>query len=321
MDLDLELSRMMETSVKELSVPVAVIVAESNRRGRRRKLARRLRVAGAALTVVALAAVGANAGLSTVASKLPAHGPGPVGPAGAGGTANAGVPSLTTSPSPLDSAGSSPGAEFTPMLNMPPASVLGRPSSNDTPAPGSQMPFTPDNVYRALNSMLPVFSRFLKDAQVHPGPLPSGTAGVVMQFVDGSGVTASLEMTMRHSQLVFPKDRRAPADPSDLPFQCTESVLGNGTRTTMGCAYGFLPDGTWEMVESNDAVAPTLYNYRVRVWRMDGTVLEFTEYSGIRDFTGGAEQKNTRSTPPIPLAIWRGVAESQDWRWFTLPKG
>ncbi|MFF0387326.1 hypothetical protein ACFYS8_01375 [Kitasatospora sp. NPDC004615] len=322
MDLDLELSRMMETSVMELSVPVAVIVAESNRRGRRRRLARRLRVAGAALTVVALAAVGANVGLSTVASNLPAHS---AGPAGVG--VGVGVPPPTTSPSPSDGAAASSGTESGPLLKMPPASTLGRPPSSGTSAPKSLQTFTPEAVSETLGAMLPADYRLLKDAVVHPGPLPSGTAGVVMKFVDGTGQTATLEVTMRQSRLVFPKNGQAHTDPSDLPFQCAESVLGNGARTVMGCEYGFLTDGTWEMVESNGAVAPPLYSYRVRLWRIDGTVLEFTEYSGTRDFTGdgetfarGDQPMNARTTPPIPMPIWRGVAESQDWRWFTLPK-
>ncbi|MFF0297634.1 hypothetical protein ACFYST_05190 [Kitasatospora sp. NPDC004614] len=324
MDLDLELSRMMETSVMELSVPVAVIVAESNRRGRRRRLARRLRVAGAALTVVALAAVGANVGLSTVASNLPAHS---AGPAGVGVGVGVGVPPPTTSPSPSDGAAASSGTESGRMLEMPPASTLGRPPSSGTSAPKSLQTFTPEAVFETLGAMLPADYRLLKDAVVHPGPLPSGTAGVVMKFVDGTGQSATLEVTMRQSRLVFPKNGQAPTDPSDLPFQCAESVLGNGARTVMGCEYGFLTDGTWEMVESNGAVAPPLYNYRVRLWRIDGTVLEFTEYSGTRDFTGdgetfarGDQPMNARTTPPIPMPIWRGVAESQDWRWFTLPK-
>lgn len=321
---------MMETSVKELSVPVAVIVAESNRRGRRLRLARRLRIAGAALTVVALAAVGANAGMSTLAANAPA---GDTGPAGTGISPTSGSPSTppaswpsarpsdepSTPPARTGPAERTPTPAYTPMLNLPQAPRFGRLPTTDTPPPSSQHLFSADQVYKTLTTLLPLEYQAIKDAWPHPGPLPGGTAGVVMKYIDGEGVVSSMEVTMRHSQAPFPKDRRAPTDPSDLPFQCAETVLGTGERTTLGCEYGFLPDGTWEMVESNDAVAPNLYNYRVRLWRPDGTVLELTEYSGLRDYTGPGTA-NTRATPPIPLDIWRGVAQAQDWRWLTLTK-
>ncbi|OKJ15773.1 hypothetical protein [Kitasatospora sp. CB01950] len=308
MDLDLELSRMMETSVKELSVPVAVIVAESNRRGRRRRLARRLRIAGAALTVVVLAAVGANAGLNTMAAKAPATNTGPAG---------AVLASPTTSPSPFGSVAPSPDPDHTPMLNLSPAPVLGRPSSNDTPGPDGMAAFTPTQVQKVITALLPAEVGSFKDAGAFLGTLPVGTAGVTLQYVDGDGVVSSLEVMMRHSVAAFPKDRRAP-DPSDQPFHCAETVLGTGERSTQGCEYGFLPDGTWEMVEANDAIVPGLYNYRVRLWRIDGTVLEFTEFNGPRDYVLSAPRK-TRTTPPIPLDTWRGVAESQEWRWLSRP--
>ncbi|GAA2743671.1 MULTISPECIES: hypothetical protein [Kitasatospora] len=56
MNHDFDLSALLEESVQGLTVPVAVIVAESNRLGRRRRLQRRLRL-GATAAVLAGAAV------------------------------------------------------------------------------------------------------------------------------------------------------------------------------------------------------------------------------------------------------------------------
>lgn len=53
-----DLSRLLEESVQDLTPPVAVMLAEGTRLGRRRLLRRRLQSAGAALTVAALGAVG-----------------------------------------------------------------------------------------------------------------------------------------------------------------------------------------------------------------------------------------------------------------------
>ncbi len=73
------------------------------------------------------------------------------------------------------------------------------------------------------------------------------------------------------------------------------------------------------MVETNDALVPGVFSNRVRLWRPDGMVMEFTEFSGLRDRGSepdGARATAPRSAPPIPLQLWRGVAESANWRWF-----
>ncbi|MFJ1792484.1 hypothetical protein [Kitasatospora griseola] len=313
MDLDRELSRMMEKSVEELCVPVAVIVAESKRRGRRLRLVRRLQGAGAALTVVAVVAAGANAALSGTTARTPVSSTGPVG---------AGLPSATD-PAALfgRSPGEgepSPGPERSPASDMSAPSPPGGPPATGTPSSGGLVAFTPAQVSKTLSALLPADLQYLKGAENHPGSLPVGTMGVLVHYVDGAGEAASIEVTVRHSQVAFPKDRNAPVDPSALPFQCAETVLGNGARSVQGCHFDFLPDGTGEMVESNDAPVPGLYSHRISVWRPDGTVLEFTEYNGVRDYTGGKPLK-TRTEPPIPLAVWREVAESPDWRWFAVP--
>ncbi|MFD8593554.1 hypothetical protein ACFV1L_00955 [Kitasatospora sp. NPDC059646] len=304
---------MMERSVKELSVPVAVIVAESSRRGRRRRLARRLRTAATVLTVVVLAGVGANAGLSTLAAQAPSGSTGPAGP---------GASSLAASPSPSatgaeDGAGPLPSPFYSPLLDLPKAPVLGEPGPSRSPSGAMTVKFTPKQVYFTVSGLLPKSMQYLETPQPYPLPLPSGTVGVAMQYVDGSGEPAAIEVTMRHSRLPFPKDGRAP-EPTDLPFQCEETVRGDGTHSVVGCHYGFLPDGSWEMVESNDALVPGVFSNRVRLWRPDGTVMEFTEFSGLRDRAqeGGAQSTHLRTTPPVPLDIWRGVAESTTWHWF-----
>ncbi|MFJ5926221.1 hypothetical protein ACIQF6_26800 [Kitasatospora sp. NPDC092948] len=313
MDLDLELSRMMEESVTELSVPVAVIVAESKRRGRRLRLARRLRVAGAALTVVVLGAVGANLGLSATASRMPAH---TTGPAGAG-VASTGSVEPSGSVEPTGRAESTPTPVRTPMLNLPAVPAVGRSRAAGTPSPDSATPFTPAQVYRTLVAVLPTDVQYLKTPEDLPGPLPAGTVGVVMKYVDGTGEAATVEVTMSRSEAVFPKDGNAPAEP---PFQCAETVMSNGARTVQGCQFGFLADGSWEMVEENDAIVPGLRSYRVRLWRDDGTVLEFTEFNGLHDAADPTGSASNRTVPPISLDVWRAAAESYDWRMLSFPR-
>ncbi|PJN29743.1 hypothetical protein [Kitasatospora sp. CB02891] len=314
MDLDRELSRMMEKSVEELCVPVAVIVAESKRRGRRLQLVRRLQGAGAALTVVAVVAAGANAALSGTTARTPVGSTGPAGAGVASATDPAGLFGRSSG-----QGESSPGPDRSPAFDVSAPPAPGRPSATGTPLSGGLLAFTPAQVSKTLGALLPADLQYLKGAENHPGSLPVGTMGVLVHYVDGTGEAASIEVTVRHSKAAFPTDRNAPVDPSALPFQCTETVLGNGARSVQGCHFGFLPDGTGEMVESNDAPVPGLYSHRVSVWRPDGTVLEFTEYNGLRDYTGGKSLK-TRTEPPIPLAVWREVAESPDWHWFAVPK-
>ncbi|MFE4605073.1 hypothetical protein ACFRKE_29905, partial [Kitasatospora indigofera] len=57
-DLEHELARLLAESVEDLRPPVAVMVAEANRRGRRLLLRRRLKIAGAVAAVGTLALAG-----------------------------------------------------------------------------------------------------------------------------------------------------------------------------------------------------------------------------------------------------------------------
>ncbi|GAA2226435.1 MULTISPECIES: hypothetical protein [Kitasatospora] len=68
MDLEHDLSRMLEESVVGLSPPVSAILDEANRRGRRLRRRRRLQTAAAAVAVVAVAGTGAAFGLRPAAA-------------------------------------------------------------------------------------------------------------------------------------------------------------------------------------------------------------------------------------------------------------
>ncbi|GAA0700809.1 hypothetical protein GCM10010193_64490 [Kitasatospora atroaurantiaca] len=63
MDLEHELTRLLEDSVDGMAVPVHTIVAEATVRGRRFRIRRRLQTAAAALSVAALVGTGAVIGL------------------------------------------------------------------------------------------------------------------------------------------------------------------------------------------------------------------------------------------------------------------
>ncbi|MFB7663388.1 hypothetical protein ACFC1R_05470 [Kitasatospora sp. NPDC056138] len=93
MDLEHDLSRMLEESVVGLTPPLPAILAEADRRGRRLRRRRRLQIAAATVAVVALAGTGAVLGLRPVAAP-PAAGPRP-----------APTPSGSRAPAPFTGAG------------------------------------------------------------------------------------------------------------------------------------------------------------------------------------------------------------------------
>ncbi len=93
MDLENELTHLLEESVDLLSPPISVMVAEGDRLGRRRKLRRRAQAAGAVAVVGALAVTGAVFGLGLrpggTVGLAAARTAGPGTPTVAGGTNDA----------------------------------------------------------------------------------------------------------------------------------------------------------------------------------------------------------------------------------------
>ncbi|RKE22712.1 hypothetical protein [Streptomyces sp. TLI_171] len=294
---------MMERSVEELTVPVAVIVAESGRRGRRRQLLRRLRIAGTALTVAGLAAAGAGVGLPmTGAGHAPAR---TVGPAAIGPSAPDADHTDTPSPAPSTTPSSAP----SPVLPMGagPELTSGWPDGKPT---GYLMEFTPLQVYQTLGAMLPGRTFKLGFGSGYPPVSPDNGSSVDLRYTDDEA-TSAIVMTMSRPMLPFPTDGRAPAVP---PFRCG-TPSGHTGNHQEACFAGYLPDGSWELVELDDSRLPGLYGYRVALWRPDGLVLDFTEFVGVPD-SDGAGHEITRENPPLDLTTWRAVVESSDWSYF-----
>ncbi|MEV7215027.1 hypothetical protein AB0O31_18285 [Kitasatospora cineracea] len=309
-DPDLELSAMMETCVKDLSVPVSVIVAESGRRGRRRQAARRLRIAGTALTVAAIAFAGASAGLPLISAE-PRTGAN-AGPADRTRPLTAPVPAATTSPDP----GPDPAATGTAAtgdrwkpIPLPAAPQLG---GTTTETVGPTLGFTTNSVLKDLDSLMPTYHNRFAPAPGFTADRPAGASTVHLTYADEAGPVA-LELSLRFSKALFPANGTTPA-PELAPFRCG-SNSGTSDNDEESCFSGYRLDGSWEMVAVNDAQVPGLFGYRVVVWRPDGVILDFTEYAGTVT-PKGEPVRSGRYRPPLDLTFWRSVTESPVWNHY-----
>ncbi|MFJ4674943.1 hypothetical protein [Kitasatospora sp. NPDC088783] len=294
-DLDLELSALMGTSVRDISVPVAVIVAESGRLGRRRKAARRLRTAGAALAVAAVAFAGANAGLPLLGTA----------PTVRVGTA----PARQPEPDPSAHAASA-GERWRP-LPLPAVSPIEGGSDRPVTADQAVLAFDSYGVLQELRTAMPVHRNDLSPGTPFKADRQGGST-VHLTYTDAAG-PAALELTLRRTELPFPADGAAPAD-DQLPFRCGHDSGTSGDDEGT-CFSGYRPDGSWELVAANDAQVPGLFGYRVAIWRPDGTVLDFTEYAGTVTPEGEPVHPG-RARPPFTLTAWRSLAESPLWTYY-----
>ncbi|RAJ46243.1 hypothetical protein K353_00620 [Kitasatospora sp. SolWspMP-SS2h] len=295
LELDLELSALMGTSVRDISVPVAVIVAESGRLGRRRKAARRLRTAGAALAVAAVAFAGANAG-------LPLLGTAPTVRAGA-------APARQPEPDPGVPAASA-GERWRP-LPLPVVSPMQNGPDQPVTADRAVLAFDAYGVLQNLRTALPVHRNNLSPGTPFEADRQGGST-VHLTYTDAAGA-AALELALRRTELPFPADGATPAD-DQLPFRCGHDSGTSGNHEDT-CLSGYRPDGSWELVAANDAQVPGLFGYRVAIWRPDGTVLDFTEYAGTVT-PEGEPVRSGRTRPPFALTAWRSIAESPLWTYY-----
>ncbi len=307
---------MMETCVKDLSVPVSVIVAESGRRGRRRQVARRLRIAGTVLTVAAIALAGANAGLPLL-SAAPRTGAN-VGPADRTRPLSAPAPTDPSVPGPSATAARSPGPDPSASpdgdrwkpIPLPAAPRLGSDTAGRTgPTPGSPLDFTTYPVLKDLESLMPTYHNRFTQGTDFKADRPGDASTVHLTYADEAGPVA-LELSLRRSKAPFPANGATPA-PELVPFQCGTNS-GTSDNDEEACLSGYRPDGSWEMVAVNDARVPGLFGYRVVIWRPDGAVLDFTEYSGTVT-PKGEPVRSGRYRPPLDLTFWRSVTESPVW--------
>ncbi|MGW4694202.1 hypothetical protein ACWEO1_17660 [Kitasatospora cineracea] len=324
-DPDLELSAMMETCVKDLSVPVSVIVAESGRRGRRRQVARRLRIAGTVLTVAAIAFAGASAGLPLISAEprtganvgpadrtrplsappaTPATPVTPTAPDTPGTASRSPSPDVRSSPDP---SGSAAGDRWKP-IPLPAAPQLGA-TGTAAGAAGTPVDFTTSSVLRDLENLMPTYRNRFTQGTDFKADRPGGASTVHLTYADEAGPVA-LELSLRHAKAPFPVNGAAP-DPDLAPFRCGTNS-GTSDNDEESCFSGYRFDGSWEMVAVNDAQVTGLFGYRVVIWHPDGTVLDFTEYSGTVT-TKGEPVRSGRYRPPLDLTFWRSVAESPVW--------
>ncbi|MEV7215580.1 hypothetical protein AB0O31_21090 [Kitasatospora cineracea] len=286
MDFDQDLADVLATSVKNLDPPVALIVAESARLGRRHQRARRLRalrVGGTSLAVTAV--LGAALATSQLRDRSAPVPPPPAGPA-------ATAASPTASPSPSE----------------PSPSAL-----------SADAQLTPDAMVKLLSDRLPAGGSFVKYQQPYADHPLSEALGAYLRYDDGRG-TATFELAMYRGVHPFPGGDRAPGV-QDTPFNCDSIPLrpSGPPPGPISCRTRFLADGSWEMVSVTDGGEPSLYRYEVTIWRPDsGDILRFAEYAGTID-ASKHEGTVTRAEPPVPLAQWQAIAESPDWQ-FRVPR-
>ncbi|MFC8722840.1 hypothetical protein [Kitasatospora sp. NPDC057198] len=313
-DPDLQLSSLMETSVKDLCVPVAVIVAESGRRGRRRRIARRLRIAGTALAVTAVALAGADLGLPLIEAG-PRPGIAPAAPPAATASAHPSGPTpgrrgATPSGGPskeADGAGGGTADGVAGPLQLPRLPTLGKPAPGVKIADQDLLEFTDSNVRQNLLEMNPGMGA----VGLHSWPTHAG--GIYLLLSDGKDRQGALELTLRRADRPFPTGSTLLSE-LQSQFRCGRDDAGDAGRQSM-CTAGYLPDGSWEMVEANVNSAYGAYGYRVAVWRPSGLVVEFAEYCGTVDNRGvitGVKQKE----PPVDLNTWRALTESPSWEYY-----
>ncbi|GLW56153.1 hypothetical protein [Kitasatospora phosalacinea] len=330
-DPDLDLSAMMETSVKDLCVPVAVIVAESGRRGRRRRLARQLRIAGTTLAVAAIAFVGANAGLPLLAAHpRPGTGVGPAAPATATGQLAplpTPTPSVDPDPDPDPDPGPSRSATATgadgrrqgKQFPLAPAPVLGTPRPDITAQGAPAVEFTEPSARTDLEAVLSMQQGKISQAYPVKAERGDGASEVYLAYSDkDGGGPVTVELRLGRTELPFPADGGDPG-PGGAPFRCGEDS-GTAGDHAPACLSGYLPNGSWELLEMDDARSTGLYSYRVAVWYPDGTVVDFTEYAGFVN-NNGEPPSYVRAKPPLDPMLWRSVAESPLWTHYAPVEG
>ncbi|GLW68339.1 hypothetical protein Kpho02_06380 [Kitasatospora phosalacinea] len=315
-DLDLELSAMMETSVKDLCVPVAVIVAESGRRGRRRKLVRQLRIAGTTLAVAAVAIAGANAGLPLIeAGPRTGTEVGPAAPAAPLSPTPTPTPSVDPTPRSSPTATGTAGRHQSTKFPLEPVPVLGTTWPNTTSSGASPRQFTEGSVSSDLRWLLAKQNGQVSQAYPVNVDRGDGASAVYLAYADGDN-PVTVELRLGRTELPLPADG---SNPAQLPFRCGKDSGTAGNHST-ACLGGYLPNGSWELVETNDARVTGLYSYRVAVWYPNGTVVDFTEYAGfVHD--NGEPPSYVREKPPIDFLLWRSVTESPVWTYYVPVEG
>jgi hypothetical protein len=147
---------------------------------------------------------------------------------------------------------------------------------------------------------------------------PSKEVGAFFRYDDGHGI-ASIQFALRKEERPFPFRAGQTPGLDAFPWTCTgQPPRPSGPSAgPLSCQTGYLPDGSWEMVQAVDGMPKGLYGYRVSIWRPTGEVLVAAVYNGTINGYGGMEAR-TRDLPPLSLAQWRSVAESPKWQ-FQVP--
>ncbi|MCX4749736.1 hypothetical protein OG455_30200 [Kitasatospora sp. NBC_01287] len=292
MEFEDELTRMLTESIDELEPPVAAMVAEGGRTGRRRKRLRRgLQAVGAATTVGALVALGAVAGLGHGTAS-------PVGVAAAASPSASAAAVGAASASPGAGAGASAGAS---------ASAS---ASAGAGTPSGTLDVTWQALAKTLHDQLPPGGQL---AELDPSGIHFNTTDtrryVELQYNDGAGAsTVMIEvgdtgakgvgiMTCDHWGGGSNEGPRRP-DYEQPSCQVTQ-LPGGGSMISL--------------VTGTDTVG--LYDESVRVLRPDGVYVSITAANATLDDTAPAPGITvTRDRPPVGLAGWQAIAQSPAWQ-------
>ncbi|KQV14407.1 MULTISPECIES: hypothetical protein [unclassified Kitasatospora] len=295
MERDPGIDRLFDRAAREIDPPVAVLVAESHRLGRRRRLHRRLRITAAALTVAALAT-------TTAVTQWPARDSGSTLTVAADPTPSSPTPSASASASVSASPKASPATTVVP----PPV-----PGKTDEPT----VPVSAEAMFRILADLLPKGAKFsyFDDPLWPAGGNSSKHVNFYVDYDDGHGAS-TVGVTLESSAAMLPA------------FGCDGfSAQGDTARPTgalpASCGARILVDGSRIQSVVTATGASGQYGLNVHVRRPDGVVVRITAGTGTISGQGSgiAGTEVTRLVPPIGLAVLESMVLDPRWQ-FQVPK-
>lgn len=301
MHTDEDLAELFDRAVADLTPNVNAIVREAEQLGRRlRRRIRLWRVAGSALTVMAVAGAGIGA--------LLAHPLGALGGHANAGLARGGLPAVASqsASAPADHARVS-------------ASVSASQLQSVAPHAAAPKPMTPRQMLRVLRSILPAGAVLTKDPTATNGP-----GSLEVNYNDGHGkVDIVLDITpfdqvLTNQQLQTPGPPLGP-DGKPLPWvlalSCPNPLWTDEGQRPAGalpisCALRTPPGGGTERDAVMYADSYGFYGYDIYDQRPDGVEVFIQVGNGYFDpYLPHVD----RATPPGSMSLWESVVDSPVW--------
>jgi hypothetical protein len=297
MHTDEDLAELFDRAVADLTPNVSAIVREAERLGRRlRRRIRRWRVAGSALTVIAVAAAGIGAWLAHPFGTLGGH---------------ESVSLSTSGLAPVTSQSMNAAAGYHRVRASAPA------SRQQSVAPhAASKPMTPRQMLRVLRGMLPAGAVLTKDPTATNGP-----GSLEVNYNDGHGkVDIMLEITpfdrvLTQQQLRTQLGTNTKRLPWVLALSCPTPLWTDEGQRPVGalpisCTLRTPPGGGVERDAVMYADGYGFYGYDIYDQRPDGVEVFIQVGNGYFDpYLPHVD----RATPPGSMSLWESVVDSPAW--------